>query len=163
MTMLAKVLMGAAAVSVVGTGIAVYANKKKAEKVLDAVEEAFTPVEDREEELNVVQRIKKFVRKKVIKFLAWVALHMEQIEAVSAVIGLASGAIGIATAVRDFRKGNDMQEQLDCIETKLDAMITTYNDNVQTTNGNMDKMFDGFRGVTHNQELIYNAITGEVA
>ena len=150
MNMLTKVLIGAAGVAAVGAVVAVVAKKEE-----QAVK--------KDEDGSILKRIQRFVKKKVIKFLAWVALHMEQIEAASAVIGLGSACFSIASAVRDFKRGDDTQNQLDSIETKVDAFIETYNRNVQNINTNMDRMHEGLTGITHNQKLIYDSINGDAA
>lgn len=118
MTTLTKVLIGTAVVAGVGAVAGLVAVNKK-EKKVDVAEQTVKKDEDG----SLIKRIKRFVKRKFIKFLAFVALHMEQIEAISAVIGLASGAIGIASAIRDFKNGNDTQEKLDAIDRKLDNTL----------------------------------------
>lgn len=115
MTGLVKVLIGTAVVAAVGTGIALAVHDNK-RVMIDVSEQAV----EKDEDGSVLKRIKRFVKRKTIKFLAWVALHMQEIESVSAVIGLASGAIGIASAVKDYRRKDDMQEQLNRIEDLLE-------------------------------------------
>lgn len=128
MNMLVKVLIGAAGVAAVGTVVAVVT--KKEEKNNDVAEQAVKKDEDG----SILKSINRFVKKKVIKFLAWVALHMEQIEAASAVIGLGSACFSIASAVRDFRHGNDIEEKLNTIESKIDshAHTITHNQKVES-------------------------------
>lgn len=113
MNMLVKVLIGAAGVAAVGTVVAVVA--KKEEKHNDVAEQAVKKDEDG----SILKRIQRFVKKKVIKFLAWVALHMEQIEAASAVIGLGSACFSIASAVRDFKAGSDLANKIDELEDQM--------------------------------------------
>jgi hypothetical protein len=111
--MLVKVLIGAAGVAAVGTVVAVVT--KKEEQHNDVAEQAVKKDEDG----SILKRIHRFVKKKVIKFLAWVALHMEQIEAASAVIGLASGVISIAGAIRDYKAGSDLANKIDELEDQM--------------------------------------------
>lgn len=113
MNMLVKVLIGTAGVAAVGTVVAVVA--KKEEKHNDVAEQAVKKDEDG----SILKRIQRFVKKKVIKFLAWVALHMEQIEAASAVIGLGSACFSIASAVRDFKAGSDLANKIDELEDQM--------------------------------------------
>ena len=124
MTSLVKVLIGTAVVAAVGTGVAlaVHDNKKT---MIDVAEQAV----EKDEDGSVLKKIKRFVKRKVIKFLAWVALHMEQIEAASCVIGLASGVISIASAIKEYRRGDDIQDKLDWIQNRIieDEAIISHN------------------------------------
>ena len=115
MTKLTKILIGAA---VVATGAIIISKVtgNTCEEVVDVAEQA---VKNDHADDGIIKRIKRYVEKKVIKILAWTALHMEQIESASALIGLTSGAIGIASAIRDYKNGNDTKEQLDRIEELL--------------------------------------------
>ncbi len=147
MTKLTKILIGAA---VVATG-AIIINKvtgNKCEEVVDVAEQA---VKNDHADDGIIKRIKRYVEKKVIKILAWTALHMEQIESASALIGLTSGAIGIASAIRDYKNGNDTKEQLDHIEEYLTEHEQAMNDRInglgyytqqctETVNGNIVKI-----------------------
>ena len=159
MTLLAKVLIGAGVTVVVG-GTAAYAIHKSEEKKKDIAEVAVSQDEDK----SVIKKIKRFVRKKVIKFLAWVALHMEQIEAASAVIGLASGVIGIASAVRDYAKGNDMQAKLDEVNDKLNSIIKAYDANLDINEHNdkerTDWMYHNFRVINDNVIKVADKLEG---
>lgn len=145
---LTKILIGTAIVA----GVAVVAKvvsddtKKQSEVVVDDKTGDIVV-----EEKSVIKRIKKFVKKKVIKFLAWVALHMEQIEAVSTVVGITTGVISMASALRDFRKGNDMQKQLDAIENKLDALTNAYTTTDALTK---DWQYNNFKVINDNVKLL---------
>lgn len=127
MGILVKVLIGTAVAGGAGAAIAVAVDHHQQKKAEQKVREAKTEIEraqavmarNEREEKSVIQRIKKYVEKKVVKFLSIVALHMEQIEAAAAVIGLASAAIGIASAVKDYKNGNDTQEKLDWIIQRI--------------------------------------------
>lgn len=155
-----KVLISSAVVGAVGTGIAL-AIVEKEKKNKDIAEQAVVADEDD----SVIKRIKRYVRKKVIKFLAWVALHMQQIESISAVIGLCSTALGIATAVREFKRGSDQQEQLDRIEVKVDSLITAYNEDVDVDTANrvhdMNWFYKNFCVINDNIKLIGNEIASK--
>lgn len=125
MTGLVKVLIGTAVVAAVGTGVALAVHDSKEKKYVDVAEQAV----EKDEDGSVLKKIKRFVKRKVIKFLAWVALHMEQIEAASCVIGLASGVISIASAIKEYRRGDDIQEKLDWIQNRIieDEAIVSHN------------------------------------
>lgn len=115
MNRLAKILMGVA-IGVTGAIIIKKATEKKYVEPADVAEQA---VKNDHADDGILKRIKRYVEKKVIKLLAWAALHMEQIESASALIGFGSTAIGIITAVKEFRRGEDTKEQLDRIEDYL--------------------------------------------
>lgn len=123
MGIFAKILIGAAVAGGVGAAVAVAVDSHQQKKAEQKVREAKTKEEavkamnarDAREQKSVIQRIKKYVQKKVVKFLAFVALHMDQIEAAGAIIGLGSAVIGIASAVKDYKNSNDTQEKLDWI------------------------------------------------
>lgn len=127
MSILVKVLVGTAVVGGIGAAVAVAvdnhqqkeANKKVWNATNDVEKQRAIEARDAREKKSVIQRIKKYVAKKVIKFLAFVALHQEQIEAAGAVIGLGSAFISIAGSIRDFKNGNDTQEKLDWIVDRI--------------------------------------------
>jgi hypothetical protein len=109
MTDLTKLLI-AAGVTAVGIGVTVVSVKKMKEK-----KENDIPEDESQAEAGIVKRIKKYVTKKVIKFLAWVALHQQQIEAVVTVLSLGGAVFSVVNAVRDFRTGNKMRDQIDTL------------------------------------------------
>lgn len=147
MTNLMKIAIGA---GITAAGIAITAHfvEKMEEKeenvegskvvVLKDFKEDGTPViEKAKEDKSVLKRIKTFVKKKFIKALTFVALHMEQIEAIGAVLGLAGTVISISGAIRDFAKGNDVNKKLDAI---------------------MKKIEDDERAINHNQQVFGTAL-----
>lgn len=158
LSFLAKALLGTAAVAGVGAAIVILDEKEEKEAAKE-VENVGTVVPfNTEENPSVFKRIKRYVKKKVIKFLAFVALHMEQIEAASAVIGLGSAVIGIASAVREYVKGCDMQRQLNEIERKVDSLTTAYDNNIDIDNKRFDQtnswMFRNFQIINDNIKLV---------
>ena len=150
---LTKILIGAAVVAGVSAIIAVASDKEEEVTLVRTKDvNGNVIIESREkEDKSILKRIKKFVKKKVIKFLAWVALHMEQIEAVSTVVGITTGVISMASALRDFRKGNDMQDQLDTIEKKLDALTNAYTTTDALTK---DWQYNNFKVINDNVKLL---------
>ena len=150
MTGLTKVLLGTAVAVGVGVTIAVVAETKKEKEQKEITDGKGNVVgfQDKtgqitnkdEKDKSFIEKIKAYVKKKVVKILAFVALHMEQFEAAGTVIGLASGAIGIATAVRDFAKGNDTQAKLNEIDNKLNALASCTYQNTEA--------------IIHNEKLI---------
>ena len=122
MTGLVKVLIGSAVVAGVAA-VAIVASNKKEEKYVEVTANGEKQtVQIKDEDPSILQKIKRYVEKKVIKILGFVVLHMEQIEAASAIIGLASGAIGIASAVKEYRRGDDVQDKLDVLTAKVDKL-----------------------------------------
>lgn len=137
MGIFAKILIGAAVAGGVGTAVAVAVDCHQQKKAEQKVKEAETEIQraqaviarDEREEKSIIRRIKKYVEKKVVKILAVVALHMEQIEALGAIIGLGSAFISIAGAIKDYKNSNDTQE-------KLDLIIQTMQEDAEAINHN---------------------------
>ena len=150
---LTKILIGTAVVAGVSAIIALASDKKEEITLVRTKDENGNIVIEPQakEDKSILKRIKKFVKKKVIKFLAWVALHMEQIEAVSTVVGITTGVISMASALRDFRKGNDMQKQLDSIEKKLDNLTNAYTTTDALTK---DWQYNNFKVINDNVKLL---------
>ena len=150
---LTKILIGTAVVAGVSAIIAVASDKKEEITLVRTKDENGTIVIEPQvkEDKSILKRIKKFVKKKVIKFLAWVALHMEQIEAISTVVGITTGVISMASALRDFQKGNDMQKQLDLIEKKLDNLTNAYTTTDALTK---DWQYNNFKVINDNVKLL---------
>ena len=169
MTGLAK-LLGAAAVAGVGLVCTLIPDEKPQESHpeiplgLKIISGEVKPKDL--EDTSFVEKIKRYVKKMVAKFFVFVVENMEKIEATSTVIGLASAAFGIMSAVRDWRKGNDTQEKLDELNRKIDKLTETYSKNTQIKNGNQDLLFDDLQKIMHNQGVIYDTIVevkGETA
>ena len=137
MGILVKLFLGAAVVGGATTAVAIAVDNHQQKKAEQKVKEAKNDIErakavvarDEREKKSVIQRIKKYVQKKVVKILAVVALHMEQIEALGAIIGLGSAFISIAGAIKDFKNSNDTQEKLDKILDKMKADEEAINNN----------------------------------
>lgn len=110
-----KMLIGAAVGTAVVAGVGVFIVSKEKEEKHDVAEQAVVQDEDG----SVLKKIKRFVKKKVIKFLAFVALHMEQIEAISTCVGLVTGVIGIASAIKEYKRGDDLQKQIDDLHKEI--------------------------------------------
>lgn len=116
---LTKILL--ATVVVAGVSAVVVKKVKKEDKNTEVVES---------EDESVLKKIKKYVEKKVIKILAFVAIHAEQIDAISTIIGLVTGVIGIVSAVKEFKRDNDIQEQLNRIEDQMSEYTRVANSNI---------------------------------
>lgn len=148
MTTLTKVLIGAAAVTTVAVVVKVVKGKKEEPK--KEAEETTEENEDKKKE-SLIKRIKDFVLKKVIRILGWVALHMEQIEAASAIIGLVGAVISITTATRDFIKNNDICGKLDAIDEKVDKLTSI-------SKGEFKALYDDHNILAKNQVKIAKAV-----
>ena len=137
MGILVKVLLGAAVAGGAGVAVAVAVDNHQQKKAEQKVREAETEIQraqaviarDEREEKSIIRRIKKYVEKKVVKILAVVALHMEQIEALGAIIGLGSAFISIAGAIKDYKNSNDTQEKLDWIMERMKSDEKAINHN----------------------------------
>ncbi|MBO7452227.1 MAG: hypothetical protein J6U54_18015 [Clostridiales bacterium] len=134
-TPITKILIGSAIV-LGGAAVAVaVSSDKKEEKAktsspnkVKSIEEFKAERKAEEEDKSIVKRIKRYVKKKFVKFLTWVALHMQEIESTAAVIGLGSTVIGIVNAVRDFKHGNDLNAKVDELQRTIDQCR---NDNIR--------------------------------
>ena len=126
----AKVLIGVGVAAVTAVVIAVVTSKKTNKQIEDGAEK----------KVSLIQGIKEKVTKKAVRVLAWVAVHTEQIEAVSTVVGLVTGVFGIISAVKEYRRGDDankqlqeMQEQINYIKDDLDHFWYVYDANIDKT------------------------------
>lgn len=177
MTNLTKILVSTAVVAGVSALVAVVAEEeKKEEKVVikDAKgnEKVVVTAESNvkvdkngeivEEKPGLIKRIKKYVTKKVIKFLAFVALNQQKIEAVCTVIGLGSAALGIANAIRDFKNGNDMQKKINEMDNKLNHFYEVYDYNRIVDNNNAKaiskQIYDCHHAEVSNQKLMLTCL-----
>ncbi len=162
MSGLVKVLLGAGVVAVAGAVAIAVAEKSEenaAEKAVefavdDKVKQELKDKEEERKEKSIFCRIKKYVQKKVVKFLAFVALHMEQIEAAGAIIGLGSTVLGIVGAVRDFKRGNDLNAKVNEIDNKLEHYFQVYDYNRGVDNRNAQLTLDYTRSCTN--RVLYN-------
>lgn len=148
MTTLTKVLIGAAAVTAVAVVTTVVKKNEEREAIkINAVDKD----EEVTEKKSVLKRIKEYVTKKVIRLLAWVTIHMEQIEAAGAIIGFVGTIISITGAIRDFVRNNDLSGKLDEINKKLDDMDTMYK-------GEFKALYEDHNILAHNQAKIAKTI-----
>lgn len=141
-----KMLIGAAIGTAVVAGVGMFVASKEKEEKHDVAEQAVVQDEDG----SVLKKIKRFVKRKVIKFLAFVALHMEQIEAISTCVGLVTGVIGIASAIKEYKRGDDLQKQIDDLHKEIvnqtdkiglyvEDCTKVLNDNLKTTDEDIIK------------------------
>lgn len=148
MTTLTKVLIGAAAVTAVAVVTTVVKKNEEREAIkINAVDKD----EEVTEKKSVLKRIKEYVTKKVIRLLAWVTIHMEQIEAAGAIIGFVGTIISITGAIRDFVRNNDLSGKLDEINKKLDNMDTMYK-------GEFKALYEDHNILAYNQAKIAKTI-----
>ena len=114
MNNIAKVLIGVGVVTAVAA--TTYVVVKKSESKQEVPESDIPEVEtDAKEEKSIIKRIKKFVFKKVVRFLGWVVLHQQKIEAVGTVLGIFVAVLSVANAIRDYRNGLHLKDTLDGI------------------------------------------------
>ncbi len=114
MNNIAKVLIGVGVVTAIAA--TTYVVVKKSEPKQEVSENETPEVElDPKEEKSIIKRIKKFVFKKVVRFLGWVVLHQQKIEAVGTVLGIFAAVLSVANAIRDYRNGLHLKDTLDGI------------------------------------------------
>lgn len=156
LSLAAKVLIGVAvgAVATTAVVVAVKVSKKSEEKQME---------EKAEEKVGLIQRIKKAATKKVIKILAWVAVHSEQIEATSMIIGLATSTFGIISAVKDFKRGSDTDKKLEEINEKLDSLKDYENYKMDLYNENNKVTFNNFQSVHDHMDELFAKKKGKEA
>ena len=112
MNNIAKVLIGVGVVTAVAA--TTYIVVKKSEPKQEVSENDIPEVEsDPKEEKSIIKRIKKFVFKKVVRFLGWVVLHQQKIEAIGTVLGIFAAVLSVANAIRDYRNGLHLKDTLD--------------------------------------------------
>jgi len=145
MTMLTKVLIGAAAVGTVA--IVAKAVKDNEKKNNDLAEQAVR----QDEKQSIFKRIKRFVTKRIIRLLGWVAIHMEQIEAAGTIIGFVGTIISITGAVRDFVRSNDLNGKLDELNEKVDALT-------EISKGEFKALYEDHNILAKNQVKIAKAV-----
>lgn len=124
MNNIAKVLIGVGVVGAVA--VTTYVVTKKSEPKQEATESDIS-VEAEGKEKNIIERIKTFVLKKVIKILGWVVLHQQKIEAVGTILGIVGAVLSVVNAVRDYRNGLNLQKQLDYISDHVKEEEAVWN------------------------------------
>lgn len=164
MTNLTKILIGTAVVGGVCAvaGVVAAVSEKKEKETVQVVEgENPKVVEIKAPEAkdeSVFQKIKKFVVKKVVKILVFVALHAEQIEAVSTIIGITSGVLGVVKVVKEVRRGDALKDQLDEMDERLKAVnqnqLFLWRKYMETK----DIDFENFRTVNNNVISVLNKL-----
>lgn len=164
MSRLVKVLLGAATVAAVGAVVIVILDKKEEEESVKEVEGVGKVAQfNKDENPSVLKRIKRYVTKKVVKFLAWVALHMEQIEAAGAIIGFGSTILGIVKAIKDFKEDNELNEKVDQMNRRLEEYYKVYNYNRDVDDKNaqltLDHVSRSIDRVLYNQNVLGYELT----
>ena len=131
-----KALIGVGVVGAVA--VTAYAIKKNEKKHIDISEQA---VKNDHKDDSFIEKIKRAAVKKVTKILAWVLLHQQQIEAVGTVFGVAGAVISVVNALRDFRNGNKLGEQVDKLVAFQDEVRDAWNSTVKAYDANWDQVF----------------------
>ena len=123
MNNLFKVLIGVGVVGAVAATTYVV-TKKSEEKSIDIPEEENQEqeTEEKAEPKDFVEMIKIGAMKKATKFLAWVILNKDKIEAFGTVIGIVAGVLGVINAVKEYSNGKKLHENLDFLHDKIDLM-----------------------------------------
>lgn len=74
--------------------------------------------EGKKDEQDILDKIKKFVKEKVEQIIKFCVDHFDQIQAVSAAVGLVAGVCEICYHTKKYRNIGKIQEQLDRIESQ---------------------------------------------
>lgn len=99
--------------AVVGTTIIV--TRKIVQKKYQTIRDVDVDEEKKEDE-SVLKKIKEFVVEKVKKIIEFCVNHMEEIQAVSAAVGLVAGLFEIGYHVKKTKNIDKISKQLDRIE-----------------------------------------------
>lgn len=146
MTNLGKVLLGVGVVGAVA--VTAYVMNKVDEKEEPKQDNDILDEEELEEETSekkdetVLTKVKKKVLRAAIKGVVWVAEHQEQIEAIGTLIGLAAGIFNVVSAVKDFKAGNKMQDQVDELVREKNVFKEAWNGTVRANEADMDTLMD---------------------
>ena len=124
-----KFLIGGA-ITILGVGAAIIFAKKNGKKDSENQDPSF------------IEKIEKAALKKALKILTFVAVHSEQIEAASTLVGLVGGIIGIGSAIKEYKRSDELKEQLDRIEKTQDKLGHYVDHCANFLNGNL-KVIDG--------------------
>ena len=125
-----KFLIGAGVTAVGITVTAVYAKKCQEKKYIDTNETE----ENVEVEETPIERVKTYALKKSIRFFAWVAVHQNEIQSLSLVLGVVGGVLSIVNAVKEYAFGKKLHSKLATIDSKLDKIFNelySFNDDFQ--------------------------------
>ena len=115
MSNIQKILLGVGLVACVATTAYVVTKKSRKYTVLDGQEE-------KKEDHNVIERIKEAAAKKAIDILAFIAKHQQQVEAASTVIGIVAAVFSLISAIKDYKRSDDINRKLDDILNRVCEM-----------------------------------------
>lgn len=157
MTNLTKILIGAAVMTSAVVIAAIASNDEEVDEVVatNSTGEAKVVVTPKK---SILKRIKSYVTKKVIKILAWAAVHKEQLESAGTIIGLAGTVISIVGAVRDFARSNDLAGKLDSVSERLDELSNSINTNHNLYSGEFHAIYEDHKVLAKNQMKIAKKI-----
>lgn len=116
-----KVILGLGLVALAATAI-VASKKSRKYTILEG-----EPEEKKEEDPTVMDKIKKAATRKAADVVLFVANHQEQIEAASTIIGVVGSVISVASAIREFKSGIDVEQKLNDICAHNDEFELIWN------------------------------------
>ena len=82
---------------------------------------------EEKEEKDISQRIKEAATEKAAKIITFVVENQEKIEAVTTVIGIAGTVIGIVNGIKEYRRGDEMEDMLKDICAFNDEFADNWN------------------------------------
>jgi hypothetical protein len=152
MNNLVKVLIGVGVVAAVATTTYVVTKKKKEEESIDIADEA---VKNDHKDDTILERIKTAAYKKAVKIIAWAIVHKDQIEGAAAILGLVGALFSVINAIREFRNGKKMQEQMDFLVRHAQEFEDIWNVHMTEQASRFEEMMNKLKDIHLDMSLLH--------
>lgn len=152
MNNLVKVLIGVGVVAAVATTTYVVTKKKKEEEPIDIADEA---VKNDHKDDTILERIKTAAYKKAVKIIAWAIVHKDQIEGAAAILGLVGALFSVVNAIREFRAGKKMQEQMDFLVRHAQEFEDIWNVHMTEQASRFEEMMNKLKDIHLDMSLLH--------
>lgn len=152
MNNLVKVLIGVGVVAAVATTTYVVTKKKKEEEPIDIADEA---VKNDHKDDTILERIKTAAYKKAVKIIAWAIVHKDQIEGAAAILGLVGALFSVINAIREFRNGKKMQDQMDFLVRHAQEFEDIWNVHMNNQGSRFEKMMNKLKDIHLDMSLLH--------
>lgn len=152
MNNLVKVLIGVGVVAAVATTTYVVTKKKKEEEPIDIADEA---VKNDHKDDTILERIKTAAYKKAVKIIAWAIVHKDQIEGAAAILGLVGALFSVINAIREFRAGKKMQEQMDFLVRHAQEFEDIWNVHMTEQASRFEEMMNKLKDIHLDMSLLH--------